>query len=266
MRRPSNHQRFWQIMLGFLLITIGLASRGGGQAITLILGLIGFYLITRQFSQSAAQIPPREQSGERADPVPPRRAAEDQTFSHAIRAARRAGVDPANAAVLPTDIGLIAFDDTGAPSIFRSAPVGDFARAVQPYIQLRLPRRAEGRIRFEVADANGSVVFAHEDAYALQAGVNLISPRARLPLGDLAVLHGRWELRVSADGVPIAVHTFTWKHDDSQSIRRHLASDGEISLELRDLLAEKRLEALSLDDLLADQQQRDQEAPRRARR
>jgi hypothetical protein len=265
MRRRSNHQRFWQIMLGFLLITIGLASFGGGQALTLILGLIGFYLLIQQFSQSATQIPPRDTVSQSADSASPHRAAEDQAFSHAIRAARRAGVDPADAAVLPIDIGLMAFDEAGAPSIFRSAPVGDFARAIQPYIQLRLPRRAEGRIRFEIVDADGSIVFANEDAYALQPGVNLISPRARLPLRDPAALRGRWELRVAADSVPIAVHPFTWKHDDSQALRRHLVSDGEISPELHDLLAENRLEALSLDDLLADQES-DRKSPRRARR
>ncbi len=267
MRDPfSNHQRFWQIMLGFLLLTIGLASPRGG-VIALLLALIGFYLIAQQFSQSAAQTPPRAQSSTRADKAPQRGAVDDnQTFSHAIRAARRAGVDPEEAAVLPIDIGLLAFDDTGAPSIFRTAPVGDFARAIQPYIQLRLLRRAKGRIRFEVADANGKLVFAHEDDYALQPGVNLVSPRARLPLTKPAALRGRWKLRVKADGVPIAVHTFTWEHDDSQLFRRHLVSDGEISLELRDLMMENQLEALSLDDLLVDQQQPDREAQQRARR
>lgn len=254
-------------MLGFLLITIGLASLGGEQALTLLLGLIGFYLIIQQFSRSAAQIPPRDTVSQRADSASLRRAAEEQASHHALRAARRAGVDLDRAAVLPVDIGLMAFDETGsAVALYQSSEVfEDFGGAVQPYIRLYLPRRAKGRIRFEIVDADGGIVFANEDAYALQPGINLISPPARLPLRDPAALRGRWELRVTADGVLIAVHPFRWSYERAMKPNLRLASDGEISPEHRDLLAEDQFESLSLDDLLADQES-DRKPPRRARR
>jgi hypothetical protein len=267
MRRRSNHQRFWQIMLGLLLITIGLASLSGGRAIPLILGLLGFYLLMQEFSQSAAQIPPRDTVSQRADSASLRRAAEEQASHYALRAARRAGVDLDRAAVLPIDIGLAAFDETGsAAALYQSSEVfKDFGSAVQPYIRLYLPRRAKGRIRFELVDAAGGVVFVHEGVYTLEPGANLISPPARLPLRDPAALRGRWELRVTADGVLIAVHPFRWSYERAMKPNLRLASDGEISPEHHDLLAEDRFEPLSLDDLLADQEA-EQERQRRARR
>jgi hypothetical protein len=156
--------------------------------------------------------------------------------------------------VLPVDIGVMAFSSSDDPVIYRTASVPDDIDYVQPYVQLRLPTRAVGRIRFELIDSDGQVLFIHEDRYELKAGMNLITPSARLPIHDAHAMTGDWRLHVSADGVPIADHHFAWEESASRLIRRHLSEDGEISNEIRAMMAENRLEQMSLDDLLSDQQ------------
>ena len=61
-----------------------------------------------------------------------------------------------------------------------------------------------------------------------------------------------WELRVSADGTPLAVHQFGWEETATRVVRRHLTEDGEIEIsnELRTAIAENRLQDMSLDELL----------------
>ena len=51
----------------------------------------------------------------------------------------------------------------------------------------------------------------------------------------------------------LAVHDFGWQETATKAVRRNLTEDGEINSELRAALAENRLQKLSLDDLLADQ-------------
>jgi len=266
--------RFWQVMLGLLLLLIGLSSVFGDQAITLTLGLLGFYLITRQFNRSSAQISARDARRRAERPRQtdhPRHVEEDirvdariipesggivrdaDALPHAVAAARLAGIEPRDALVVPVDIGVMAFGEDGEPMLHRTVAVDEDSSAIQPYIHLRLPRRAEGRIRFELIDAAGAVAFVHEDRYPLRAGINLISPRARLPITPQFSLRGDWELRVYADNVPLAVHRFGWREDGGKAIRRQLAEDGEISPELRALMAQQRLDTLSLDELLGDQ-------------
>lgn len=266
-------------MLGLVLITIGVSSIGGDAGLTLLLGLGGFYLISRQFNRSAGAPPERRREGQpsrrssiydeedirvdasrRSDP--PSAMPLEGIYSHAARAARAAGIEPSEALVLPVDIGVMAFHPQADPEIHRSLPVADDAEYLQPYIQLRLPRRAEGRIRFEVLDADGQQVFVHDDRYPLKAGDNLISPQARLRLDPSQAKVGAWELRVSADGVALAIHRIAWQPNATEAIRRHVVEDGEISPELRALIAENRLGRMSLDELLSDQPPLDDEQKR----
>jgi hypothetical protein len=67
-----------------------------------------------------------------------------------------------------------------------------------------------------------------------------------------------WQLKVSADNVLLANHVFEWNMLDHAPIREHIQEDGEISAELRAAMAENRLQKMSLDELLADQ---DEEPP-----
>ena len=57
MSDPQNNRRFWEVMIGLFLLIFGLAALGGtSSAFPLILGLVGFYLLARQFDQTRTSL------------------------------------------------------------------------------------------------------------------------------------------------------------------------------------------------------------------
>ena len=263
-----NNRRFSEVGLGLLFLFLGLVALGEGSFFMTLLVLAGIYMLVRQFEGGRM---PWESVDEAERYIPRRRgqaqpdddlefsdyeeaASRERIYAHAIRAVEEAGLDPETAKVLTTDIGVMAFKDDSEPMIYRSRPVLDDIDYLQPFVQLRLPQKAIGRIRFEIVDSDGQVLFVHEDRHQLERGRNLISPAARLPIHDAQAMYEEWELRVSADGVPLASHHFSWQESATKVVRRHLSEDGEISTELRATMAENRLQKMSLDDLLLDQE------------
>lgn len=209
-------------------------------------------------------LPPRQ------PPLPPEEAApaDAQTrlpdgrraYAHAINAARAAGLD-VRAQALPVDLGFMAFSG-GERVLCRSIPPADDADFLQPFVVLQLATRASGRVRFEVIDPDGQRLFVHEDQHALKPGANLISPAARLRILPSHHLAGRWELRISADGVPLALHAFTWRESRATLLRRTLREDGELRQEARRQLEdEARVQRLTLDDLLSGDSAADEAPP-----
>lgn len=266
------NRRFSEIALGLMLLFIGAAALGadGGIFMTLLV-LAGIYMLVRQFEGGRMPWQGDFESSSTSRPIPRGQSrfdeddhedhgARDRIYAHALRAVQEAGLDPESVKVLATDIGVMAFKSDDDPMIYRTRPVLDDIDYLQPFVQLRLPQKAIGRIRFEVIDSDGQVIFIHEDRHQLERGRNLITPAARLPVHDAQAMHEDWELRVSADGVLLATHYFEWEESATKAVRRHLSEDGEISSELRATMAESRLQKLSLDDLLAEQEE--EEAPR----
>jgi hypothetical protein len=273
-RDSTMNRRMGEIILGLILIFIGISAAINSDGISMLIGLAGLYLIARQFDRTRQSFsPPAFQRNTLADnyefdfdeAAAPRQS--DQVYTHALDAVRKAGLDASQIQVLPTDIGVMAFRGDQDPIIYRTQPVLDDIDYIQPFVQLRLPTKAVGRIRFEITDSDGQILFVHEDVHQLQRGRNLITPSARLPIHDAQAMQSSWELRVSADGTPLAVHQFSWQESESKAIRRHLTEDGEISNEMRAMMADNRLQRLSLDDLLGDQDQnQDQGEQRQMRR
>ncbi len=254
------------MVIGVLLLIAGLALFANNSVLLLVLVVIGFYLVTRQFDRprSDAERPTRSFSRDEdidEAPLPPQPNS-DQMYQNALDAVRQAGLDPAEVSVLTTDIGLMVFSRDEDPVIYRTRPILDDADYIQPYVELRLPSRAHGRIRFEILDSDGQTLFIHEEDHEFEHGRNLITPAARLPIHDGHVMHGNWELRVSADGMLIADHKFGWEESTSRVMRRHLKEDGELSNEVRAMIAENRLQRMSLDELLSDQEEEPEEPPR----
>ena len=266
MTDPQNNRRFWEVMIGLFLLIFGLAALGGsGSAFPLFLGLIGFYLLARQFDRGKSNFGGSSRSADVAvRDIPARQSSgADQVYRHAIDAVRRAGRDPGDTQVLPVDIGVIALRAGVDPVVHRSQPVDDDVDYIQPFVQLRLPQRATGRVRFEVLDSDGQTLFIHEDVHELERGRNLVTPSARLPIHDAHAMHGDWELHVSADGMRLATHRFGWREGTGKVIRRHVREDGEISNELRAAIIENEPGSVSLDDLLAFQEDENQQAASR---
>ncbi len=255
MRHLQDNRRFWEVMVGLLLLVLGLGAFGSAWLLGLLVGIGGLIVLARQYHQSVG-FGLRDQASQpdEAEADAPRaQTGAEQVYAHAIRAAERAGHRAGDMQVLPVDVGLLAFRAGDDPVVYRSQPVNADVDYVQPFVQLRLPKRAVGRVRFEIADADSHVLFIHEDLHQLQRGRNLVTPSARLPIHDAQATHGPWELRISADGVPLATHRFEWGESKAQAVRRHMREDGELSSELRAAIVDNAPADLSLDELLAYQ-------------
>jgi hypothetical protein len=267
----NDNRRTWEIIGGFILLIVGLGAFGSDFFPAMVLILLGGALLWRQWGKGNLDISsvfrPQETTSYEDDDTlePSRQSGAEKVYAHALRAVQRAGLNPDEVRVLPVDIGVMVFKGDLDPQVFRTHDVPDDADYIQPFVQLRLPTRATGRIKFEIIDSDGQRVFVHEDMHQLDRGRNLISPSARLPVHDAQAMHREWTLRVSADGVVLATHTFFWEESETKRVRRHLTEDGEISNELRAALAENRLGKVSLDELL-DFQEEDEPQQKQQRR
>jgi len=266
------------ILLAFILMMLaGVALLESSALVVLI--LLGLLFLVRQFDNNQMQSgygaeSEVDYSSDYAygsldeydydvyDTPQARQAQSEPVYRHALEAVQRAGLNPDAVQVLAVDIGVMAFKDNGEPTVFRTWTLPDDVDYVQPFVQLRLPSKANGRIKFEIVDASGKVVFVHEDNHKLERGRNFVSPAARLPVHDEHNLDGRWGLRVSADGVLLADHRFEFSEATNSAIRRHIGEDGEINTELRAVMAESRLPKMSLDELLAFQDDEEQQQGR----
>lgn len=189
----------------------------------------------------------------------------DPIYRHALHAVKEAGLDPERVQVLTVDIGMLAYKGNEQPRVYRTWTVPDDVDYVQPFVQLRLPSKAVGKVRFEILDSSGRPVFIREDNHSLVRGRNLISSTGRLAIHDQREMEGNWQLRVSADGVLLALHKFEFADSHSAKIRSTIGEDGELNTELRLAMAESKLPKLSLEELLAHQEVEDT-SPRQARR
>lgn len=253
------------ILLAFILLMLaGVALLEASALVVLI--LLGLLFMVRQFDNNQLKSDNSDSSHDYSSNYDDygsdysdssdyevrstQQAQADPVYRHALEAVQRAGHNPDNVQVLTVDVGVMAFKDNGEPTVFRTWSLPDDVDYIQPFVQLRLPSKAIGRIKFEVVDAAGNTVFSREDEHNLERGRNFVSPAARLPIHDETFTKGQWGMRVSADGVLLAEHLFEFSEAANQTIRRHIGEDGEINTELRAVMAESRLPKMSLDELL----------------
>ncbi|MEO8606976.1 MAG: hypothetical protein ABI690_03795 [Chloroflexota bacterium] len=266
--RDAPNRRIWEIIAGVFLLVLGLAAVANEAFPALVILALGGYLLWRQFEKNNWRMPSFSSESEEDDfdfaeqPSEIRQTGAEKVYAHALKAVERAGLNPDDVRVLPVDIGVMAFTGNQPPVVYRTQPVDDDVDYIQPFVQLRLPTKAVGRIKFEILDSDGQALFIREENRQLDRGRNLLTPSARLPIHDAQAMHQKWTLRISADGMPLATHTFEWQESDVKRVRRQITEDGEISNELRTALAENRLQKLSLDELLGyedgDEQARQQ--------
>ena len=270
----TQPQKKWQVLGGIFLLLFGLSALPGEAAIGLILMALGGWLLWKQLNTSTDVSAVFNQNTEDYADYDPeddyalRQTGTEKVYAHALRAVEQAGLNPDTAQVLPVDLGVMVFQGDNDPVVYRTQPIPDDADYIQPFVQLRLPTRAVGRIKFEIIDSDGQVIFIHEDVNNLERGRNLVTPSARLPIHDAQAMLGNWQIRISADGMPLALHKFAWQETNTRAIRRHITADGELSNELRASLAENRLGKMSLDELLSfqDGDEGSQSQPQRQQR
>jgi hypothetical protein len=265
--RNNNRRSQWPVVAAILIILALAAGEAEGLVVLLILGMLLF--MVRQFesgTDAARRRPYQSRPAMRAPSGESRQAHAEPVYKHALEAVSAAGLDPDVVQVLPVDVGVMAFKGDSDPVVYRTWAVPDDSDYVQPFVQLRLPTKASGKVRFEIIDPDGNPLFVHEDIHELKRGRNLVTPSARLPVHDVQSMDERWTLRVSADGVLLAVHSFEWETGGSARVRRHMGTDGEISQEMRVVLDENRLGQMSLDDLLSMQDMAAEEAQQQSHR
>ncbi len=274
----SDNRNTW--FLAFILLALGAVALLG-NSFPVILVLLGLLFLVRQFDNDSSNSNlssnaqsydygydyAHEEEEEYDDyeifhqqPA----SAEQRVYRHALESVSRAGLDPDDVQVLAVDIGLLTTKDEGEPQIYRTWSLPDDIDYIQPFVQLRVPTEANGNIRFEIFDALGDPIYIHEDSFKLGRGRNFLTPNTRMPLHDQMELDGKWTLRIIADGVIIADHRFEYAETTSASasIRRHIGEDGEINTEMRAVMAENRAPRMSLDDLLAYQDDESEEESR----
>nr|MBA3872026.1 hypothetical protein [Anaerolineae bacterium] len=192
----TQRQRMWQVLGGIFLLLFGLSTLSSQAGIGLILLLLGGWLLWKQLNSNAD---PSTYFNQRAeddtdydseDDYALRQTGTEKVYAHALRAVEQAGLNPDTAQVLPVDLGVMVFQGDNDPVVYRTQAIPDDADYIQPFVQLRLPTRAVGRIKFEIIDSDGQVIFIHEDVNNLERGRNLVTPSARLPIHDAHAMLG----------------------------------------------------------------------------
>lgn len=268
------------LFLAFILLALGAVALLG-NSFPVILVLLGLLFLVRQFDNDTVSSNLTSSSSsnmayeydydyedeadyeeyetmERLSAAQPA-SAEQRVYRHALEAVTRAGLDPDDVQVLAVDIGVLTFKGDEEPQIYRTWSLPDDIDYIQPFVQLRVPMEATGNVRFEILDVTGNVMYIHEDSFKLNRGRNFIAPTTRMPIHDQMELDGKWGLRIIADGVLLAEHKFEYAEATGAAIRRHIGEDGEINTEMRAVMTESRLPKMSLDDLLAYQEDEDEQ-------
>lgn len=214
--------------------------------ILMLMFLFGVFSIGQQGAESS-------RSGSRS------RKRQGRIGSQAARLAmRRAGYagEGQGDYVQVLDIGLLAYRNTSEPKLVRYGDVMMDTNYLRPFVELWLPYRARGVVRFELVDSDGRLRYADEQIYDLGQGSNTLLPNTWLPLRDKVATPGEWRLRVLASNALLATHVFGWQPVGGGEIREYVAADGEMSPALVQALERRRgSQAVSLNELLADQEE-----------
>jgi hypothetical protein len=172
----------------------------------------------------------------------------------ALQAMRRAGYDVGDEYVRVTDIGLLEYRGRDRPHLLRSERARTDSDYLRPFVELWLPYRSRGMVRFELVEQAAGrthLHYADEDEYDLEPGINALLPSTWLPLQNKEIDASRWHLRVLVGDIVLADHGFGWRDTVGDSeLQRYIASDGELSPALKQALSAEPGEAISLDDLL----------------
>jgi hypothetical protein len=173
----------------------------------------------------------------------------------AQRAMQRAGYEGGGDYVEVTDIGLLAYRQSDEPKMIRYGDVLVDTHFLRPFIELWLPYRSRGTVRFELLDDAGRMRYVDEAEYDLEPGENVLLPSTWLPLRGKTIPPGEWRLQVMAGDTLLARHPFGWQQVGGGELQPYIASDGEISPALQRALRGHAQQAVSLSDLLSDQEE-----------
>ncbi len=178
--------------------------------------------------------------------------------SHAITAAENADCDYQNSQTLVVDLGLLVYGSgVEKPSLYREAPLPDNASYVQPFAEIWFEEPLKGgAARLMLLDPDGVLRFVSEATFdkndAKSSGRHTVLSPTRLPVRDGLPIHeDGWRLRIEVRGKCIAEHKVNWyTPGGANALVEHMATDGELTVDLAALVEQMALRPLSLDELL----------------
>src|SRR4051812_27908552 len=112
MPKRKGDRRYAEIVIGLLFVLAGIMAVGSASIIFIVLGVIGLFMVLRQFDRSSKAVRLSRDLADIDDDyeeVVTAAPRVDQVYAHALDATRRAGLDPTSTHVLPIDVGVMAF-------------------------------------------------------------------------------------------------------------------------------------------------------------
>jgi hypothetical protein len=247
----------WLLMLGVAVSLIVLAGAIGSTALSaeLALGIVVVYLgmvfaalAGNRFRGLQSSLPPLVLNA--------------KTTPAARRAVQRARSRSSySSEYVMTDIGLIINERRrdGQWNRHLAQIVSMDDDAVQPFLAVYAPSEVSDRlalVNFEIYDQAGKLQFSRQIEHYMRDGSNSIICDRQLPLdqiNEMLARSGVWDLRISIDGMLVALHSFNVT-PSTEDRRRQFSTDGEAAAER--LIAPDDDAPLSLEDLLREQRGR----------
>ena len=170
-------------------------------------------------------------------------------------AMRRARYDPrSSGGTRLTDIGLLSYRTPENPIITRTKPVVTDARWLRPFAEIEGNLLRGAHITMRIIDSRGNILFEDNQSGAFAFRTRFVSENW-LPLETVhSSRRGRWSVVVYINAQLIGIHQFEWANIGGDEILDQLHTDGEITPELQDAVKNGKFRRMSLDELLADQE------------
>ncbi len=218
-----------------------------------ILAIITVMLYSINQNQGPRRRPPSSRPRTERRTVP-RESAESIRRRVTQAALSRAAVEPNSLPYTLTDLGVLV-QEGNTPRLVRDLPIPMDTPYLRPFVEITSPHEMQLPVILQIMDAQRKVIYRDGGVYAVN-GKTVILPPTQLSLKDKDIdPRQRWSVWVMVDEVPFAIHPFMWEADlEEKVILREVASDGEITDRLRQIVEDADMSEVSLNDLLADQQ------------
>jgi hypothetical protein len=170
------------------------------------------------------------------------------------KAMRRARVDSATSSLVLSDVGLIAYRVPESPRITRFSPIATDNRWLRPFVEFTARQKMDVLLQISLVDRGGNVLFTEQQRVKVR-GKQRIVAQHWLPLEDLYAAVGRWSMPIYLNSELFAIHQFEWVDINSEDeILNQLRTDGEINDDLQHAVKRGKFRKMSLEELLADQE------------
>jgi hypothetical protein len=169
------------------------------------------------------------------------------------KAMHRARLDPKRSPVILTDMGLISYRSPESPKIIRFSGVPTDTRWLRPFLEVTARQKMDVQVQIAILNREGETLFTEHQRIQLRGSQRIVAQHW-LPLENLYTSSGRWSVPIYVNGTLFAIHQFEWVRVGGDDILDQLRTDGEINEYLQQAVRRGKFRKMSLDELLADQE------------